>query len=362
MVGTSIGVEVYLKLKHLYFHIPWCKKKCNYCSFYSKQIFDFEKYFELAKRNLKKFPNLSPKTVYFGGGTPSLLSSVQLSNLLGLLDLSSVSELTIECNPADVSLAYAKELKKIGFNRVSLGMQTFLETELKLLGRRASVEQNYKSFSYLRDAGFDNISCDLIYGLPNQSMSDLLFSLEKMIELRPEHISTYLLSLDEKVPLHSQKKNIPCDEELEKFYLKIREALLEAGYHQYELSNFCLPACESQHNLAYWHGKYYLGIGQGACSFYEEQGKLMRTDGFGGCEKITPEQEEAEFIFLSLRLTEGLNKRAYFEKFDADFEEKYSIILSKYRNYFDISEKRIALNSEAYFVSDEIFSEFITYE
>ncbi len=290
------------------------------------------------------------------------MSSAQLSKILDLLDLSNVLELTIECNPADVSLNYAKELREIGFNRVSLGIQSFLESELKLLGRRATLEQNFQSFAFLREAGFDNISCDLIYGLPNQKLDDLLISLSKMVELRPEHISTYLLSLDKNVPLYTQKNFIPCDEELENFYLEIRETLLKTGYQHYELSNFCLPEHESQHNLAYWHGKSYLGIGYGACSCYRKNGKLIRTDGFGGDEEITTEKEEAEFIFLNLRLTEGLDTKVFGEKFCADFGEKYSGILEKYREFFSISRERVSLKTEAYFVSDEILSEFIIYE
>ncbi len=288
-----------------------------------------------------------------------MLSPERLQKLLALVDLESVQELTIECNPADITAEYARYLKRLGFNRVSLGTQSFLDKELKFLGRRASSHQNILAFDCLRKAGFANISCDLIYGLPRQTLSDLRASIDELLALKPEHISTYLLSLEQGVPLFAEKKNLPEDEVLASFYREIGQKLPRAGYLQYELSNFCLPHCQSQHNLAYWQGKQYLAVGDGGCSYYKSGGAFFRTDGHGEFEELDQKQLESEFIFLHLRLTRGLLLSEYREKFGKDFLREYERILAKLADFLIVDKKRVALREDAYFVADAIMAEFV---
>ncbi len=289
-----------------------------------------------------------------------MLSLQELQALLALLDLQRCQELTIEGNPADISKEYACGLKEIGFNRVSLGLQSFLDEELKLLGRRSNSRETILAFEHLRAAGLQNISCDLMYGLPRQTLPELEKSLQGLLKLRPEHISAYLLTLDEGVAMYCQRGNLPIDSDLELFYKQIRKTLLKAGYQQYELSNFCLPGYESMHNMAYWQGKEYLALGEGGCSYYQEGQNYFRTDGFGGKEELTLQKRESEFIFLSLRLAQGLSLLKYSQKFGGDFGQKYKRILQKYENFLLINDQQVALLPKAYFVADEIMAEFVS--
>ncbi len=343
-------------MEHLYFHIPWCRQKCNYCSFYSGLEFDFDEYLAAAQKRLAAFPTFKPITVYFGGGTPSLLTYGQLGKLLSCLDLARVQELSIEANPFDITSQFARSLKELGFTRVSLGMQSFLDSELQLLGRRSDSRQNIAAFHTLRSVGFDNISLDLIYGLPGQTQADLDKSLEKFLLLRPEHISTYLLTLEQGVPMFAQKQNLPGDDQLADFYAQIRKKLLQAGYCHYELSNFCLPGYRSQHNLAYWQDKQYLALGKGGCSYYQKGDKFLRTDGHGGVEELSLAQRESEFILLSLRLATGIILADYRKKFGSDFRQKYRQFLAKYAEFLLVDDKRVALKPKDYFVADELIA------
>ncbi len=289
-----------------------------------------------------------------------MLNLGQIQKLLSLVDLRCCQESTIEGNPADIDLEFARGLKGIGFNRFSLGVQSFLDKELKTLTRRADKKQTLFAFECLRRAGFDNISCDLMYGLPRQTLSDLRISLQSLLELKPEHISTYLLTLEQGVSMYDQRKNLPRDSQLEKFYREIRKTLLAVGYQQYELSNFCLPGYASQHNLAYWQGKEYLALGEGGCSYYQKNQHYFRTDGFGNIEELTVQQRESEFIFLSLRMVQGLSLRDYSLKFGSSFLKRYKRILRKYEKFLLIDDQNVALLPKAYFVADEIMADFVS--
>ncbi|MCK4695362.1 MAG: radical SAM family heme chaperone HemW, partial [Candidatus Cloacimonetes bacterium] len=332
-------------IKYIYIHIPFCLKKCNYCSFYS-EIYseDLKKNFvscliEEIKLFKDKF-DIKPETIYFGGGTPSLLFSDDLntiiSNLVPIQQLPDGNiEITLEANPININKIQGKELAETLINRISLGVQSFLDKELKLLGRLHNAEQIYKAYENLRSAGFKNISFDLIYGLPNQTIKDVTFSLERIIDLDPEHISTYCLSLGKDVPLYNMKKQIPSDEEVSKFYYFIRDKLMTAGYEHYEISNFAKEGFESRHNLCYWNDEFYLGLGRAASGYiernrytnpsdlYEYFIQIETMEVFGNFRSLSKSDHEKEFIFLSLRKTAGMNLKEFQKKFQTDFLKKY---------------------------------------
>jgi oxygen-independent coproporphyrinogen III oxidase len=365
-------------IEHVYIHVPFCLRKCGYCSFYS-EVFD-----ENSKANyLLTLQNeislwqqdycLKPKTIYFGGGTPSLLSKNEINFIISQFDLSQIEEITLEANPVNISERYAKELSKTKVNRVSLGIQSCKDEELVLLGRLHNSEQAETAYKTLRNSGFQNISMDFIYGLPNQTKADILFSLEKFIQFKPEHISTYCLSLENDVPMYPLKTKIPKDDVVSDFYYLIREKLISAGYKQYEVSNFAKPGFESKHNLCYWNDKAYLGLGPAASGYlnngrYTNPADLIKYNTqienkqiHLNLKTISPDDHEKEFIFLTLRKVEGFSLIEFKEKFDFNFLEKYKKIVDRFiqENLLEVEGDFIHLSPVAYFVSNEIFAEFM---
>ncbi len=377
-------------INYIYIHIPFCLRKCNYCSFYSEK-FTSELKNKLVSCLIKEISlfkekfKIKPLTIYFGGGTPSLLDVSDIQKIISQFDLSSTLvpirqlpdrniEITLEVNPINITPEFVIDLSETPINRISLGAQSFIDSELDLLGRLHNSEQISKAFELLRNQGFENISLDLIYGLPNQKMQDVLFSLEKIIELNPEHVSIYCLSLEENVSLYSKKHLIPEDEVISDFYNLIRMKLISAGFKQYEISNFAKKGFESKHNLCYWSDKYYLGFGPSAAGYFEnfrytnpadldEYFKQIETShpAAAGLVSLSKKDHEKEFIFLSLRKSKGMNLKEFQSKFDENFLKKYEKIIAKYLNnkYLEISEDFIRLNPKAYFVSNEIFAEFV---
>lgn len=374
-------------IEHIYIHIPFCRRKCGYCSFYSQIISQKKKndfivlLLEEIKLRKKRF-NIQPKTIYFGGGTPSLLSAEELGKILSKFEFTDECEISLEINPTNINEAYSRELAGTSINRISFGVQSFIDNELILLGRLHDSERVYTAYELLRNSGFKNVSFDLIYGLPNQTIADVAFSLERMIELAPEHISTYCLSLGKDVPLYKKRSQIPDDETVSEFYSLIREKLISAGYKQYEISNFSKSGFESKHNLCYWSDKSYLGFGPSAAGYLnichpKRSRRIFRytnptdpgkySDNIKTCkiikntESLTNADHEKEFIFLSLRKTEGMNLKEFQKNFQTNFLEKYEKIIDKYlRNkYLEIEDEFIRLTAKAYFVSNEIFSEFV---
>lgn len=329
-----------------------------------------------------------PKTIYFGGGTPSLLTADDVSHIVSQINPVKDCEITLEANPVTITEEYAASLRRTKINRISLGGQSFIDKELKLLGRLHNSKQITTAFNMLRDAGFENISLDLIYGLPNQTKEDINSSLNKIIELNPEHISTYCLSLDKDVPLFAKKSMIPEDETVSEFYYLIRERLLEAGYKHYEISNFAKPGKESRHNLSYWDDKGFLGFGPSAAGYVsfdstkngneicdESEQSIFRYTNPAHMEKyiksvsdadieknkeyLTEEEHEKEYIFLSLRKAEGISADEFKTKFKHDFAEKYAGVLQKYKKYIENEAGFYRLVPDAYFVSNEILAEFM---
>ena len=271
------GIEATTELRHLYVHIPFCPKVCPYCSFYKEasdrnktQAFLDSVLLDLDCR-LQEVATCRLETIFFGGGTPSALSVKQLEFLLtGLhrrLDLTGLREWTLEMNPATVSLEKAQMLHDFGVNRISMGVQSWDPEMLDRLGRVHSAQQAERSFDILREAGFTNLNLDLMFGIPGQSIETWEQSLRKTIRLAPEHISAYCLTFEEDTEFfrRHQRGELPQDTEQEAKIFERTMAILETGgYQQYEISNYANPGFECRHNLAYWLGHDYLGLGPSA--------------------------------------------------------------------------------------------------
>ena len=320
-------------IRHIYVHIPFCARICPYCAFY-KDLLDrsqTSRFCEALLRELverdRRARRLLPSTIYFGGGTPTALHVAQLELLLRgfheRLDLSQLVEWTIEANPGSVSARKAGILKKVGVNRISLGVQSWDEKLLKLLGREHNTQQAEKSFRILRDAGFTNINIDLMFGLPGQTVDQWRATLEKTIGLEPEHISTYCLTYEEDTEffLRHARGELRQDPDAELEFLEMTMAILEdAGYQHYEISNYARPGFESVHNRAYWLGKDYLGIGpsavstigmqrwQNVCDYRAYIDRVFSGESTRGMsENLTLEMKRTEQIALGLRTRDGIS-------------------------------------------------------
>jgi len=335
--------------KALYIHIPFCGSKCPYCDFnsYALEEIPEERYVDCIIRELeyyleKGFFSATLESVYLGGGTPSLLSMASMARIMehirGVFSGIDGAEITIEANPASVDKAKLKGYILSGINRLSLGVQSFSDSDLKALGRTHCAREAFGSFYLAREAGFTNIGIDLIYGVPGQSVDSFGLNLEKAVELAPEHISLYGLTCEEGTPFFAALRAgllARVAEESERdMYLAAVERLKEAGYIHYEVSNFALPGRASRHNSAYWQRLGYIGLGAGAhsCSFGAEDGGartgterwwndldiegymrsvellgFARADG----ETLTNEDERLEAVYLGLRVLGGVDIGAF---------------------------------------------------
>lgn len=257
----------------LYIHIPFCKQKCSYCSFYSLTNADKNEYVTALLRYIEHYGKTIKKTVgtlYFGGGTPSLLSPKQLENIITAIKthftLAPNAEITLEGNPDSLSKEFLQAAKKLGVNRLSIGVQSFVDSELKAISRVHDSKTAISAIQTAKNCGFDNISCDFIFGLPHQTKESLLYSLDTAIELGIPHISCYNLQLEQGTPLFESGVKVPDEQAQEAMYYAACERLCNAGYLHYEISNFSKPSMHSRHNSAYWDGTEYLGLGPAAHS------------------------------------------------------------------------------------------------
>ena len=349
-------------IRHIYVHIPFCARICPYCAFY-KDLLDRSQTGRFCEAILRDLDQqcasfaLTPETIYFGGGTPTALTTSQLEFLLGgfheRLDLSSLAEWTIEANPGSVSARKAELLHKLGVTRVSLGIQSWDDELLKLLGREHNSQQAEQSFHILRAARFPNINVDLMFGLPGQTIEHWKFTLEKTIDLRPDHISTYCLTYEEDTEffLRHARGELRQDTDADAAFFEMTMCVLEdAGYDHYEISNYARPGFASVHNRAYWRGKDYLGIGpsafstvgmqrwQNVCDYRGYADRVLSGQSPRGfSENLTNEMKRSERIALSLRMREGI---AASELKHPETEEFISLgLLRKSNGNFSLTRK-----------------------
>lgn len=377
----------YTKKLGLYIHIPFCASKCLYCDFYSRPNIPesvTDQYVQAIISHLKEYsPRLtqySVDTVYFGGGTPSFIGAKRLRELLHAVKkyvrVESHAEITLEANPDSADLKSLKVIHRAGFNRISFGVQSANDAELSRLGRIHNFSEACAAVENARKAKFDNISLDLMYGLPDSTVETTLDSLDKLIGLNPEHISTYALKLEEGTPLFRQNPPLPDDDTVADMYLAIVDRLEKAGYKQYEISNFAKPSRESRHNLKYWQLDEYLGLGASAhsylngrrFSYISDINKYISAINSGDSLIEVAEDDvnctsSGEYIMLKLRTAEGIDPDVFFEKFHKPFDE-YAKKLEKYipSGHVIIEDGRYCLTPKGFFVSNSIITELLLYE
>ena len=361
----------------IYVHIPFCLKKCRYCDFCSfggKSEGYMAAYAdELCRRIRTAAENADGyevDTVYFGGGTPSLMPISEMEKIMGAIrgfDVKKDAEITLECNPATADRAYFEGLLSLGFNRLSIGLQSAVDRELELLGRAHDLSDFLSCFEDARSAGFDNISVDLMYGIPEQTEESFRKSLELVTSLSPEHISSYGLTVEEGTYFfaHRDELDIADGDGQASMYEILGEYLSSRGYEKYEISNFARKGRESRHNTRYWRRMDYLGFGVAAHSCFEDVrfGNSRDIDAFLRGEDICEERYELdleerrrEYIMLGLRLAEGIDRGEYRKSFGVCFPS-----VEKFINGGFMREQngRVAFTEKGFLVSNAILSEFI---
>ncbi|MGH9326245.1 MAG: radical SAM family heme chaperone HemW [Terriglobia bacterium] len=389
-----------MKTLGVYVQVPFCASKCSFCNFSSgvvpSSVFDgYTEAIEAEVSRLRKpSSELRPEvlqlpvdSLYFGGGTPSLLATGRLERVLRRLRESlqfhGTAEVTLETTPASADEAFLGKIIALGFNRLSIGAQSFDDKELKCVGRLHSAHDTVSQVERARRAGFGNISLDLLAGLPYQSLESWCKSLEETARLRPEHISVYLLEVDEKSRLGSEvlghgklyhAEAVPDEEFLADAYEVARGFLLREGYHQYEISNFARPGYESRHNQKYWQFEPYLGLGAGAHSFdgYSRwsneaapnayEAKIKREEWpVTGFHSLTTTEQVEEFFFLGLRQRRGVNLAGARERWGGDFLSWWQAKITRLEQEGWMVEENgwVRLSERACLVSNEIFQEFL---
>ena len=371
----------------IYIHIPFCKSRCSYCDFatgiYESEL--AERYVGALVREIAVSPIASQgvDTIYFGGGTPSILSPSQIERIMDAVydsfAVDSAAEVTMEINPGSVSAKKLVAFRKSGVNRASFGAQTFDDGELAKLGRSHTSADTMKTFEMLRTAGFTNINFDLIAGLPGQTMSGWQRNVERAFALRPEHLSFYLLEVHSGTPLAQHiARGIqpePDDELAVEMYEWMLECACESGYEHYEISNLCLPGLESRHNTKYWTGVGYFGFG---CSAHSYDGRKVRWSNERDVGKYVKaienngsavvEQHElndadlrSEAVFLGMRLMRGVDARAYEASFGIDLRDEHRDDLDRFHQagLIEFDGDLIRLTRAGALMSNEVFASFV---
>ena len=348
-----------MKSISIYLHIPFCVRKCSYCDFVSYSAKPFEenhginRYFEAIKQELirykEKLSTYEVATIYLGGGTPSAVDGRLIHDLLIMirasLNVTNDAEITIEVNPGTLTNDKLNHYKAAGINRVSMGLQTTNDQLLETIGRIHSTNDFITSYHALRDAGFNNISLDLMFGLPGQTLSDIDRAIKLIDQLKPQHVSAYSLKIEEGTPLFDAYEKgsvqLPSEELEREMYHRINSKLRDLGIYQYELSNYALPGWESKHNTVYWENKPYLGVGVSSHSklddvrfsntsnIHEYMDSIQKGESvIIDSEPIDAEEDLFESIILGLRLNKGIQIDLLNERYAIDFEARYEKVLS----------------------------------
>lgn len=354
----------------LYIHIPFCAKKCAYCDFYSAfpEGTVTARYLSALKSEIIKWGGLTDRpidTIYIGGGTPSILGEKIGDIVKTVYDNFSVeknAEITVEANPCSVTSEFLKSARESGVNRLSIGVQSGNDNELKVLGRAHTAKTAENAVKLARKEGFDNISLDLMICLPDSDIKSLKENMDFIIDLNPEHISAYMLKVEEKTLFAKKELNLPSEEEEAEQYLYMCDYLKKKGYEHYEISNFCKSGKESRHNLKYWQCEEYIGIGPSAHSFYEGKRFFYHPDlkKFISCPETVVEGEggdREEKLMLALRLKKGINLLEFFEEIPQKLIEK----INKFEREGLVSynHPNLALTDKGMLLSNILITELI---
>ena len=370
----------------LYVHIPFCKQRCSYCAFYSTTLYNIkERYVDALCKEIvmrKEYAGCATiETIYLGGGTPSTLSMEQLQKICNTIfetyTVSEMAEITIECNPDDLTTDFLSQLKMLPFNRISMGVQSFNDTQLKRLGRRHNAEKARLAVKNAREAGYNNISIDLIFALPGSTSADWEHDLDSAIALRPDHISAYNLTYEEGTPMHralerGEFAELSEEENIEQFHMLIAK-LKEAGYLHYEISNFALPGRESRHNSSYWNDTSYIGCGAAAHSYNgtsrewniaDIQEYIKGIENGERCfeiEHLTEEECYNDTILTRLRTAKGIPLEWMKEKFSERLNSHMIQVAQKEIALGNLKEEEghLSLTEKGIFISDAVIREFI---
>ncbi len=371
-----------------YIHIPFCEHICYYCDF--NKVFlegqPVDEYIEALLKEiqltLEQYPTDVSETIYIGGGTPTSLSAKQLDVLLTgvhrLLPTSTTKELTVEANPGDLTSEKLDVLKSHGVNRLSMGVQTFDDRLLKKIGRKHSAQDVYDTIRLLEKKQFDNVSIDLIYALPGQTIESFRDTLNQALAFGLPHYSMYSLILENKTMfmnwVRQGRLELPSQESETQMFAEAMEAMEKAGHHQYEISNFATPGKESMHNLVYWNNENYFGFGAGASGYlgnqrYKNVGpiqhylKPLRSNQrpIIETEELTLKNQIEEEMFLGLRKIEGVSLANFKEKFKKELTDVYQMILPELeeKGLAIIDENRLRLTSKGLFIGNDVFEKFL---
>ena len=377
----------------LYVHIPFCVRKCLYCDFLSFSANEdvMKAYFKALSqeiiRSAEDYSDSMVKTVFFGGGTPSFPNENYICGILSDIrdnyNLAGDAEISLELNPGTASFDKMKRYKEAGFNRLSMGVQSFNDDELKKIGRIHDCATAQRTCEDARNAGFTNINLDIMSALPGQSLKSYLSTVKKAVSLEPEHISAYSLIVEEGTPFYDMDLDLPSEEEDREMYHKTAEILQDFGYHRYEISNYARDGFECEHNKVYWKRGNYLGLGLGAASMVDNVRwtNTRKTDDYISClsgnnsitevrenvEKLTLKDRMEEFMFLGLRLTEGVDLAEFESLFGKKIEEVYNEVICKYaewgllRRFVEekTGHEHLCLTTKGLDVSNTVMADFI---
>ncbi|MCQ4726096.1 radical SAM family heme chaperone HemW [Anaerotignum faecicola] len=372
----------------LYIHIPFCKKKCLYCDFPSFAGLEsiYEDYTNSILReiceNRHEYSHMNVKTVFIGGGTPTVLPSKLMGNIIDAVfekyNVDNGAEFTVETNPGAIDKHYLKELKSMYVNRLSFGLQAWQDDLLKKLGRIHTVKDFVANYYEARETGFDNINCDLMFSLPGQTVKQWEETLRNIIKINPEHISAYSLIIEDGTQFKEmamEGKIAEADENTDRqMYYMAEEMLESSGYGRYEISNFSKPGFESRHNLAYWNTKEYIGFGLGAHSYNNGKrfhntydiGKYISSKGNiiklrEDTENLSLEEKMEEFMFMGLRLKRGVDINDFKQRFGADVWSVYKKAIEDllYEGLLEKSGEFLRLTKLGTDLSNYVFEKFI---
>lgn len=373
----------------VYIHIPFCVKKCKYCDFNSfrMNLCDKKRYLEDLKKEIDMYSDECSDrvvdTIFFGGGTPSILSCDEIESLMDIVkssfNVSEDAEITMECNPGTIDREKLEAIKRSGINRLSIGLQAVQNHHLSYIGRIHTYEEFEKNFREARDVGFDNINIDLMFALPNQTEDDWKESLEKVVGLNPEHISAYSLILEEGTELFDMYERdefelMDEDRDIDMYEYTINY-LKDNGYAQYEISNYSKEGKECRHNIIYWQCDNYLGLGAGAAGYlerdrytnesnlnnYHERIEIGKKP-IINVENLSDEEMMEEMVFMGLRMNSGIDRVDFKNRFGIDFCEKYEKKIDdlKKRNLLEVDDVGVRLTQKGREISNSVFLEILS--